>query len=356
MKGIQMFEQIDDSKLLNILNAGQKDIESYTFKNYLEKAKMKSDMKKMFGSYFQTGELCFLAGKTGVGKSILAYQIADGLSKGLSILGQPNETEPQRVLYYDFELNERNIKLRFTDYEPNDNFLRPDITDILIENDGQFNFDIIANDIEITNANVVIIDNISAIALKSTQDQDTAMNIMKSAKLLQREKDISLLIIAHTPKLKETRPLELYDIAGSSHLHNFIDNAVMIGKSATEMNIRYLKQVKNRNDIENDKVLKIEIVNNDWLQFENRGYDNETNHLILNPDKEEKRKTKLIDIAENLIGNSEISYTDFCYKYAEQYQKTIENGKKIIGQLVSSNLIIKNADGKYIINQNEISE
>jgi predicted ATP-dependent serine protease len=332
------------------------DIEAYKFKNYLEKAKMKPEMKMLFGRFFQTGEICILAGKTGVGKSILAYQIADGISRGISILDQENEAGAQKVLYYDFELSEGNINKRFPLYEPNENFYRPDVTDIILKNEGVFNFQIVADDIDLLDAKIVIIDNISAIALRSTQDQDTALKLMKDATMLKRQKNVSILLVAHTPKLKETRPLELYDIAGSANIHNFIDNAIMIGKSSQDLNIRYVKQVKFRNTSESDDVLLLRINNNDWLHYDFEGYDDESKHLALDQSKEEVKKSKLREIAETVFENSSLSYIEFCNNYAKLYGKTSDNGKKIIHQLIRDDIIIKGSDGrKYIINKNGVS-
>lgn len=347
-------EQMTDDDLNAIINNDTTILKDYTFANYLEKAKMKPDMKMIFGSFFQTGEICILAGKTGVGKSILAYQIADGISKGISILNKEMEIEPQKVLYYDFELNESHIKKRFYNYIPSENFFRPDVKELLLKNAGIFDFNIINNDIEHTGAKVIIIDNITAIALKSTQDQDTAMNLMKQATMLKMEKDVSILFLAHTPKLKENKPLELYDIAGAGHIHNFIDNAIMIGKSSQDINRRYIKQVKNRNSIENDNCLIVDITNKDWLHYEFVGYEKEEKHLQLNPEKEQAKRMRLIEIAENIIGKSALNYTDFCNQYAKQYGKTFDNGKKIISQLINKNIIIQDFHNKYIINRNEV--
>lgn len=345
---------INDTELTTILNDGNVSID-YSFSNFLNEAKMKPDMKMMFGQYFHEGEICILAGKTGTGKSTLAYTIADGISKGNSILEQANECEPQKVLFYDFELTERNIKKRFFQYEPNENFLRPDMTKILLQHDGQFNFDIIEDDILQTGAKVIVIDNISAIVLRSLQDADTSLQLMKDATNLKNKMDVSILLIAHTPKLRETRPLELYDIAGSSHLHNFIDSAVMVGKSSQDVNLRYIKQVKSRNAGEMDNVMTVEINPENWLHFDYVGMSPESEHLQYDDLKAEQKRNELIEIAESIIGNREISYNDFCSKYAEQFGKSQETGKKIHKQLKQMNLIIKNSDDrKWIINRNEI--
>ena len=67
-------------------------------------------------------------------------------------------------------------------------------------------------------------------------------------------------------------------------------------------------------------------------------------------------KLKYIEIANKVFNDKELSYVEFCNNYAELYNKTAENGKKIINKLVRLNLVIKDVDNKkYLINGNEIS-
>lgn len=339
------------SKIVSIDEAKR---HKYLFSNYLQKAKNGADLKMLFGNYLHLGEISVLAGRSGVGKSILAYQIAHCITTGESGLNQQNECEPMKLLYYDFELSEPNIKKRFYNYEPNSNFFRPNISEILIETDGVFNFDIVEKDIEMTGSKVVILDNISALSLKTTSEANETLQIMKSAKLLQMKKDITILLLAHTPKLQENKPLELYDISGSSVLHNFIDSAFMIGKSSKDVDIRYVKQVKSRNSYENDLVMTLQINSDNWLHYDFIGMDDESNLIETNSLLQTGKKDKYIEIASNIFSSQSLSYTEFVNKYADEYGKSIENGKKIFHQLNSLNLIIKDGDGrKYLLNKNE---
>lgn len=353
-------EPTTEQELLQILNGvaetteQEKTIIDFSFTNFLKSAKMSDDIKMMFGNYIHSNELCILFGKTGVGKSVLAYTIADGLSRGQSILEQPNECEPQRVLYYDFEMEKPHIKKRFFGYEPNENFLRPDISKIMQITDGRFDFRVIEEHIIATSPNVIIIDNISAVSLKSLQDQDSALLLMKDAKLIKDKYNLTIIMLAHTPKLRENRPIDKYDVSGSGHLLNFVDSMVAIGKSEQDVNLRYIKSVKNRNSCETDEVLVCEIDNNDWLHFGFVGMEKEANHLQQDPDRAEKKKQSLIDIARTIIGNKSIRYGDFCESYANSYSKSIVNGKRVISQLINSNIITKTPDGKYIVNGNEM--
>jgi hypothetical protein len=58
-----------------------------TFSSWLHKAKAKPPVTPLFDAFWLKGELAFLFGSTGVGKSILAVQIADAIAKGAKIQG-----------------------------------------------------------------------------------------------------------------------------------------------------------------------------------------------------------------------------------------------------------------------------
>jgi RecA-family ATPase len=77
----------------------------------------------LFGDLWLEGELSILFADTGVGKSILAVQIAEAIAAGKDAfaLGEsstdlplPNGTSPQPVLYLDFELSGRQFTDRYT--------------------------------------------------------------------------------------------------------------------------------------------------------------------------------------------------------------------------------------------------
>ena len=55
--------------------------------------------------FWRTGELAVLTGQSGVGKSLLATQIAEVIARGAqdSINGLPTTGKPLRVIYFDFE-------------------------------------------------------------------------------------------------------------------------------------------------------------------------------------------------------------------------------------------------------------
>lgn|GEM_PF-6521852 len=70
---------------------------------------------RLFGDFWYQGEVCIMFADTNVGKSILAVQIGDSLSKGAVIEGIGNQRRPEKVLYFDFELSAGQFKKRYHD-------------------------------------------------------------------------------------------------------------------------------------------------------------------------------------------------------------------------------------------------
>jgi len=90
--------------------------------------------KKLIGDLVYLNELTILFGKSGNGKSILANQIADSISRGVSLdLGSgiilDNESEPFGVILYDFELSKSQVQKRFGKGKTFGDFYRAEIKD-----------------------------------------------------------------------------------------------------------------------------------------------------------------------------------------------------------------------------------
>jgi Mrp family chromosome partitioning ATPase len=66
------------------------------------------ELPMLFDSFWQPAELALLFGHPGVGKSLLAVQIAEAIARGNRILGEgAAEIPPQRVLYVDLVMSAR---------------------------------------------------------------------------------------------------------------------------------------------------------------------------------------------------------------------------------------------------------
>jgi RecA-family ATPase len=209
--------------------------------------------KMLFSKCMHQGEVCFLFADTGLGKTILAIQIGVSIASGVPVAGFEMEAPAQPVLYLDFELSDKQFQNRYSaNYQDNykfpRSFYRIQVDRDKIDVDGNIE-DLVLKDIEAaiknTGARVVIVDNITWLKTETEHAKD-ALPLMKHLKRLQREYDLSILVLAHTPKIAESTPISVNDMAGSKHLMNFVDSAFALGRSHKDGQLRYLKQIKVR--------------------------------------------------------------------------------------------------------------
>ena len=259
-------------------------------------------LRKLFGCLWETPGIAILAGDTGIGKSVLAVHIGHLVSSAQTELLELRCAVELPVLYYDFELTDRQFEKRFDGFPFTNHFLRADFNP-KAEDVEVFTFNQIGADLDRTGAQVVILDNITALAVKTTADADVSIHIMKGLKRLQNERGISSLILAHTPKLPQGAPLTLNHLAGSKLLSNFADSVIFLGRSIQGSGIRYLKQVKNRTDEELSGVLVCELgTETGHLGFTLLGPDEEKNHLAAQVETSARppRKAPLAEVSELL--------------------------------------------------------
>lgn len=287
-----------------------------TANEWLEIGSKINDPKPLFGDVWHQGEVGILFSNTGKGKSILAVQLADAITKGTPILGE--NTEKYIVLYFDFELSTKAFQKRYSKsntqvYSFSPNFIRIEIDRSENSEDEKLSFEqLIINSITIqalkNNAEVLIIDNITYLAASNEKSHE-ALELMKIILKLSREYSISILLIAHTPKRDIYSPIQLEDLAGSKALSNFVDVCFCIGESVKGDTIRYIKQLKNRNypiEYGQENVINCEIIKKDsFLKFEMIGFGTEKEHL--QAVKEDKRPTETLELKKLGKSNVEIA-------------------------------------------------
>lgn len=246
--------------------------------------------RMLFGELWHEGELCVLFADTNLGKSLLAVQIGNSISKGESIPGFRLEANKQPVLYFDFELSSKQFQNRYSidyslDYEFDDNFIRVEMNTDNIEAGKSFDDQLIAElrrVITETQSRVLVIDNLTFLN-DGTETAKEATPLMKRLKMLKREYSLSILVLAHTPKRDSSRPITVNDIMGSKQIANFMDASFTIGRSTQGENIRYIKQIKQRNTPQiyhEDNVCVCELVKPDnFVQFQFKGFGAEWQHL-----------------------------------------------------------------------------
>jgi KaiC/GvpD/RAD55 family RecA-like ATPase len=266
-------------------------LEVKTANKWIEQASRRPIPRMLFSEFWFEQELCILFADTNVGKTILAVQIADSISRGQSIPGFKLETKAQKVIYCDFELNDKQFQSRYSrNYEDpylfSDNFLRVEINpDADFPEDASFEF-ALSNAIERvitdTGAKIVIIDNITYLRHENERAKD-ALPLMKHLKRLKNKYNLSLLVLAHTPKRDLTKPLTRNDLQGSKVLMNFCDSSFAIGESSSDSSFRYIKMIKVRStehiyDSYNIMVCQITKPDN-FLHFNFLHLDSEYKHL-----------------------------------------------------------------------------
>lgn len=262
--------------------------------------------KMLFSEFWHEGELCIMFAGTNIGKSILAVQIANSISRGINISGFKLEAAAQKVLYLDFELSEKQFQNRYSidfkqNYEFSDNFLRIEIdSDSDISESESFEKrlnDSIELTIKQTGAKILIVDNLTYLGSNSEKAKE-ALLLMRHLKMLKKKYNLSILALAHTPKRNANFPLSINDLQGSSMLANFIDSCFAIGASHTDKSIRYIKQLKQRAteqiyDSENVILANIEKDHN-FLKFSFLSFGNETEHLRQSTTEDKKEFTDII--------------------------------------------------------------
>jgi hypothetical protein len=297
-----------------------------TSNEWINIAKKTPIPKALFSEFWHEGEICFLFADSNVGKSILAVQIADSLSEGISINGFKLEAEKQPVLYYDFELSCKQFEARYSirnehnkfcedHYLFSDNFFRSEINpDAEIPKEGNFCdelFKNIENDIINKKAKILIIDNLTYLK-DDTERAKHALTLMKQLKFLKNKYCLSILVLAHTPKRDLSRPITQNDLSGSKQLLNFVDSCFAIGQSSIDKKLRYLKQIKARNteiiyDTENVIICQLDKIYN-FLKFIFHELGTEYEHLrqLTNDDRQD-RTSRAIELKKQGNTNVEIA-------------------------------------------------
>ncbi len=324
----------DNKSLLTIKTANE----------WIEQAKTKPIPRRLFDDFWYEGEVCILFSDSNIGKSILAVQIADSISRGSAIEGFKFEANRQSVIYCDFELTDKQFESRYsyeysTHYKFNDELYR-----IEINPDAEFpegkSFEEYLNDslnekIILVDSKIIIIDNISFLRGETEKSKD-ATPLMRHLKELKNKHGLSILIIAHTPKRDMSRPITINDLAGSRALMNFCDSSFAIGPSSTDTSIRYIKQLKCRQgekkyESDNVCVCELEKLEN-FSNFKLIGFSTEYEHL---KQINESHKTELENQIRNILLNEpNIS----SYKIAK---RLCDNESKFESFKVKVNRIVK---------------
>jgi len=266
----------------------KKILSTKTCDAWIDEAETQPPITPLFDAFWQRGELAFLFSKTGIGKTILAVQIADAISKGAKIQGFDGPQKPMKVGLFDFEMSDTQHLRRYIDesgnvYQFSDNFWRfaprapipKDMKseDLLLE---EIEKKIIKHQLE-----AVVIDSLTYMPIFTGTRNE--LNLLMRLRLIKLRQNISMLVVGHSLRQDSSLPITEDDMPNSIYLLSLCDSAFAIGESAKEKNVRYLKQIKTSSDDfkyddENVAVFRL-VKRNRFIGFEHIGFDCEYEHL-----------------------------------------------------------------------------
>lgn len=288
--------------------------------DWIDDAKNRPIPNMLLSELWYENEICILFADTNLGKSILALQISNALSKGISITGFKMEITAQKVLYFDFELSDKQVENRYSNKYSEHYVFSPNLLRVEINPEGDTpipfkDFDeYLCASLEIAivehNTKIIVIDNLTYLKTDTEKAKD-ALPLMKFLNSITKKYSLSILVLAHTPKRDASKPLTKNDLSGSKMLMNFCDSCFAIGESAQEIGLRYIKQIKQRNtekkyDTDNVILCKIQKESN-FLEFVFIGFDNELDHL--KPRNNEDQFNQILDLKKQGLPNTQIAST-----------------------------------------------
>lgn len=294
-------------------------------------ASLQPTPRALWDCFWYEGELSCLFADSNVGKSILAVQIADRIAR------------TDNVLYLDFELSEKQFQLRYTNGHGNlytfpEKLYRVslDCNSLLDANFEEAIIGSIEQMAQQTACRIFIVDNLTYLCC-AMEKGDAAGRLMIHLNNLKKRYELSILVLAHTPKRSLDCPITSNDLAGSKRLYNFFDSVFAIGKSAQDGGLRYVKQLKVRygtfsHDADNVIVYEIDKVDA-FLQFVFRGYSTEKEHLKqLGDNESSQRDCQILQLSQSGKSVREIASQVNCGKstVSRIIQRSKENGKAVV--------------------------
>lgn len=316
---------MDFEKLKFSVNQADQKLNKSLFKirsanECLEEAKAMPIPKMLFGELWHEGELCILFADTGIGKSILAVQIGESIASSKLIEGFKKDAGPQKVAYFDFELSDKQFQNRYSEDYKNEYEFSGIFERITFDEDYEYSDNIeyskliegnIIDAINRTGAKILILDNITYLKHGGFDKADHVLPLMKFLKKIKSQFNLSILVLAHTPKRDNSRPISINDLQGSKQFANFADCIFAINKSSQGEHLRYLKQLKVRaceNLYHSENVIVCELLKKDsFLKFQFIGYSIEYDHLKKASRSTDERNQEIIDLHKDGMSNVKIA-------------------------------------------------
>src|SRR5690606_35639211 len=220
----------------------------YTFKQLAEKGKDLKPLKKVFGNFILEGSTTLFPSERGIGKSMLAMELAIAISSGYKkFVGEELEINGN-VLYVNLELGENTLSRRLTELYRGVSQKSEFQTHCLTSNSGLSELrEQIQQYCAEYHPVLIIIDNLrTAFNGKDNEKNKEMTSMILDIKKLKEEANTSVLIIHHTKKGTGNQLTNSDMQSGAGALSDLVDADFFLRKSGRDKNLRLLKRVKAR--------------------------------------------------------------------------------------------------------------
>lgn len=268
------------------------------FNEWMVQLKNEPVPKMLFGSLWLEGEVAVMTGDHGVGKSLLAVQIAESIASGRAFGPFEMTAKPQNVLYLNLKLSTKQFKMRYAEehdaeqgetlvnpYKFSNNLHRVDVDIHCKLPEGYKTFDeilapLVERLVKKYKAKVVVIDNITMLQ-RSVYGYRETNTIMKGLHRIKTKRGVSILVLARNSKYGSVR--ESTTGSSSALFSRFADSVFMLGVSRLDPSVRYVKQliVHSSERIYNEShvvTLMLKRLGGNFLAFEHHGFCAEKEH------------------------------------------------------------------------------
>ena len=307
----------------------------YTTINKIVEDGMKAEKReRLYKNMWIEKELTVFFGAANVGKSMIAVQIAEEIAK-----------KGKKVMYFDYELSEQQLSDRYETedgkghYVFSENLLRPNLDMDKYSSSYKERLEKLFRRMEeATNLGIkiFIVDNITYLNPNLQKGNEAAkfiINFKSKMELL----GISVLLLGHSPKVKDNAILTLDKLSGSKNLSNFIDSCFAVGKVEGERKV-YLKQLKARScaiSMDENHVLVGTLTKREdgFIEFAEEGYTVEKELLKGKPDitPQKEQAYKLYKEGNSyrkiskMIGVSDKTVKSWVDDYIAYYNAKVDN-------------------------------
>ena len=266
-----------------------------------------------YGEFWLEDEMAMLCADAGLGKSVLAMQLAESIARGRPISPLPMTAKARKVLYVDMEMNTKQLAMRYTvdaesgrelkkryRFSSDLSLVRIDPENLLSgktpEMTAQTFGKLVEAEIKKSGARALIIDSLTALK-RSYYGSNELLPVLRTLKRLAREHSLSILVLAEAPSTGRARSLTMSGLGGLRLVASAADSVIAIGASGHDPVGRYIKHLFSRSTpvIFNKlhvPLYRIGKIGGNCLGFDFGGFGSERELLI---DRHEQAETPMIE-------------------------------------------------------------